>query len=268
MTSARASRQSFLGERAQDLFAAARIGVIGLGGGGSHVVQQLAHVGLQRFVTCDPDVVEESNLNRLVGATIEDAPDRRPKVEVASRMIRGLAAQAEVHALQGRWEDHADVVRHVDIIFGCLDSFAARRDLESFARRYLIPLVDIGLDVRRAGDGPPQMSGQVILSMPGAPCMKCLGFLNEVTLAQEAAGYGDAGIRPQVVWANGILASAAVGIAVDLLTGWSTALQAPIYLEYDGNQSILRPSVRLDYVESVCPHFPLEDTGDPQFRSL
>ena len=30
--------------------------------------------------------------------------------------------------------------------------------------------------------------------------MHCFGFLNEQNLAQEAARYGDAGERPQVVW--------------------------------------------------------------------
>jgi hypothetical protein len=38
------------------------------------------------------------------------------------------------------------------------------------------------------------MGGQVILSMPGSPCRTCLGFLNEATLAREAALYGDAGL--------------------------------------------------------------------------
>jgi hypothetical protein len=40
-------------------------------------------------------------------------------------------------------------------------------------------------------------------------------------LAAEAARHGDAGGRPQVVWPNGALASTAVGLAVDLVTGWT-----------------------------------------------
>jgi molybdopterin/thiamine biosynthesis adenylyltransferase len=50
------------------------VGLAGLGGGGSHIVQQLAHIGFQRFVVYEGDVVEESNLNRLVGATSIDVP--------------------------------------------------------------------------------------------------------------------------------------------------------------------------------------------------
>jgi hypothetical protein len=48
-----------------------------------------------------------------------------------------------------------------------------------------------------------------------------MGFLTDELLTQEAARYGDAGGRPQVIWSNGVLCSAAVGIIVDLLTGWS-----------------------------------------------
>jgi hypothetical protein len=74
----------------------------------------------------------------------------------------------------------------VDLVFGCLDGYAARRDLEEFTRRYLIPLVDIGLDVHVADDeNAPQMSGQVIVSMTDGPCMWRLGFLNDVVIGAK-----------------------------------------------------------------------------------
>ena len=267
----RASRQSFLGARSQARFAEVRVAVLGLGGGGSHVVQQLAHVGFKKFTTCDPDHVEDTNLNRLVGATEEDAALKRRKVDVAMRVVGGLAADARVDAFFGKWEDHAEALRRVDLVFGCLDGYAARRDLEEFTRRYLIPLIDVGLDVHQADGASPQMSGQVILSMPGEPCMWCLGYLNDVVLRREAEKYGDAGARPQVVWGNGVLASAAVGIAVDLLTGW-TGQRPPMFLEYDGNKQTLAPPERMKYLPArgPCPHYPDDDVsrhGDPVFHA-
>lgn len=269
MSDPRASRQGFLGEGAQEIFGRARVAVLGLGGGGSHVVQQLAHVGVQNFMICDPDKVEDTNLNRLIGATEQDATAGTRKVDVAARLVLGLAPHARIARMFGPWEEHASTLRSADIIFGCLDSYRARRDVELFSRRYLIPLVDIGLDVVSAEGEPPQMSGQVIASVAGFPCMACLGFLNEVTLAKEAARYGDAGVRPQVVWGNGILASAAVGVAIDLLSGWTGRVGMPVYLEYDGNRQTLLPHVRLSHVSpGSCPHFPSEQTGDPVFRDL
>ena len=200
----RGSRQGFLGDEADEIFSHCRVAVVGLGGGGSHIVQQLAHAGFRRFVLYDPDVIEATNLNRLVGATEADARDRARKVDVAAHLIRGLCANPIIDVHAARWEEEPHALRSCDLVFGCLDGLAARRDLEASTRRYLLPLIDIGLDVTVIDGEPPQMAGQVILSMPGEACMACLGFLTPANLAKEAGRYGDAGIRPQVVWGNGV----------------------------------------------------------------
>ena len=77
--------------------------------------------------------------------------------------------------------------------------------------------IDIGMDVH--GEKPPVIGGQVVLSSPGRLCMRCMGLLTEAKLAEEAARYGKAGSRPQVVWPNGVLASTAVGLGVELAVG-------------------------------------------------
>lgn len=63
--------------------------------------------------------------------------------------------------------------------------------------------------LKKVDNEPPRMSGQVIASIPGLPCMKCYGFLNESVFAEEAMRYGAAGVRPQVIWPNAVLASTA-----------------------------------------------------------
>jgi hypothetical protein len=255
-------RQSFLGN--QEAIRTCAVGIVGLGGGGSHVVQQLAHIGFFHFKVFDADAVEESNLNRLVGASLADATNSTPKVVVANRLIKSLNPGADVEVFQCRWQEVAESLRQCDIVFGCVDSFAERQQLEICTRRYLMPYIDIGMDVHCVGDEPPRVGGQVILSMPGGPCMFCVGFLTDEKLAKEASNYGDAGPRPQVVWANGILASAGVGIVVDLLTDWTRALRDIVYLSYDGNSHTLKPHVRLQYLEGrTCPHYMNQEVGDP-----
>ena len=245
------------------------VGVVGLGGGGSHITQQLAHAGFCHYVLYDNDTVEESNLNRLIGGTKADAASKTPKIEVARRMIYGLQPEASIEAYQSRWQDHPCPLRGCDVIFGCVDGLAERRELEACARRYLIPYIDIGLDVYQASNEPPVMAGQVILSMPGGPCLICLGFLAEDELSKEAAQYGAAGPRPQVVWANGVLASTALGIVVDLLTDWTKSLRNPVYLCYYGNQAVLHSHIRLKYLDrDGCSHYPVEQVGDPYFKAL
>jgi hypothetical protein len=261
--SERLSRQSFLGTQSDEILGAARVGVIGLGGGGSHIIQQLAHIGVADFVICDPDRVEESNLNRLVGATSADAESGTLKSTVAQRVIRNVNPYVRVDCITAQWQEDPLLLRDCEILFGCVDSYAARAEIEAFCRRLLIPYIDIGMDVSEGIDGYV-VSGQVILSMPGAPCMQCLGFLNEDLLSREAARYGAAGGRPQVVWPNGVLASIAIGIFVDLLTPWNRHDRPAAYLEYDGNRQTVQPSNRLAYVRQRCDHFPVAGgVGNP-----
>ncbi len=259
----RYARQTFLGADATRFLRAAKVAIIGLGGGGSHVAQQLAYVGVERLQLYDSDRVEYSNLNRLVGAVAEDARLRELKVKVAQRMVLAINPEARTEIFPSQWQLAASAVREADVIVSCVDSYAARQDIEVTARRFLIPLIDIGMDVHVV-DNKPYIAGQVILSMPSGPCMKCLGFLNEERLRQEADQYGAAGDRPQVVWTNGVLASVAVGILIDLLTGWRGLEHQGEYLHYDGNTHQLSRSPRLEYAPATCVHFPLEEIGEPR----
>lgn len=267
----RYSRQSFLGADSEYIIRTAKIGIVGLSGGGSHQVQQLGHVGFRRFVLYDPERFDDmSNLNRNVLATVGDLDDQPLKTSLAARALGKLAeSDLELECYPCRWQDKPEPLRACDLIFGCVDTFAQRAELEVCARRHLIPYLDIGLDVTIVEGERPRMGGQLIVSMPGDPCMRCLGFLTEERLAREAAQYGNVGARPQVVWGNGVLASTAVGIAVDLLTNWSGALHGPVYLSYDGSRATMAPHVRLEFLgSSPCPHFPSDAVGEPRFAAL
>jgi molybdopterin-synthase adenylyltransferase len=260
----RSKRQSFLGSQSDKILGDCVVAIVGLGGGGSHVAQQSAHLGVGNYLLIDPDRVDESNLNRLIGATAEDAVQEVRKTSMAARLITGINPLARVERLDGKWQDFHQFLRGYDMIFGCLDTYKDRYELEITARRYLVPYIDIGMDVHEVGGGFA-VSGQVILSMPGCLCMRCLGFLRDDLLAREAENYGAAGGRPQVVWANGALASAAVGVFTQLFTPWHEAHAGCVYLEYDGNNQSVTTSNRLLHMrDKQCPHFlQLSDLGDP-----
>lgn len=263
----RQSRQGFLGTEAGRVISNAKIGIIGLCGGGSHIVQQLAHIGVCRFVLCDDDVIENSNLNRLVGATVSDVKRCLRKTAIAKRVIRGLQPLNRIDDKPGKWQEKMEHLRDCDIIFGCLDSFLARRDLEGFCRRCFIPLIDIGMDVPSSGEHP-EIYGQVVLSLPGCPCLHCMGVLSERTLSQEAQNYGNAGERPQVVWSNGVLASTAVGFCMELLTGWSRWACLPLRMDYKGSMGHISRSGFLDCIEDNCTHYPIHQAGEPILKTL
>ena len=262
----RLDRQSFLGPDSDSVLNAATVGLVGLGGGGSHVAQQLAHVGIGGFVLVDPDAIEDTNTNRVVGGTLDDVAAARLKVAIAERTIRSLLPEARVTSIRDSWHSAVEDLRLCDVIIGAVDSYVEREQLERFARRHLIPYIDIGMDVHDLGKAGHLISGQVILSSPGMPCLRCCGLITDDRLRREAEKYGAAGGRPQVVWPNGALASAAVGLAVQLLSPWYPSPPLFAYLEYDGNRSTMVRSPRVEMlIEAICPHHPLEEAGDPLF---
>lgn len=250
------SRQSFLGAHSEELFANLRVAIVGLGGGGSHIAQQLAHLGVGHFRLIDSDKIEASNLNRLVGGTQDDVDHKRSKVEIATRTILGIRPWAKVISRRAKWQEADDLIRDAHVLFGCVDGYQQRDYLETAARRFGLPYIDIGMDVTKLHDASFAVAGQMIMTLPGNPCMRCLGFLTPDKLAREENRYGDVGINPQVVWTNGILASLAVGAFAKLITPWFSSEDNYTWLEVDGNAQTVSRSEQPDYFPrvTVCPH--------------
>jgi molybdopterin-synthase adenylyltransferase len=261
------SRQSFLGDASKQILNSVRIGIVGLGGGGSHIAQQLAHIGVGTFIIVDPQTIdpEGTNLNRLVGATVEDVKNKTPKVAIASRLILGINPSAEILPRQSLWSEALNELRMCTVIFGCVDSFRARDELESFCRRNLIAYIDIGMDVGTSVVGH-FICGQAILSSPNTPCLRCVGMISNDKLTQEAKMYGDVGPRAQVIWPNALLASTTVALFMQLIVPWHNQPVESAYLELDGNSNTISPSYLLKIRETLpCTHYPIENVGDPFF---
>jgi hypothetical protein len=260
------SRQSFLGTDSEQILADTRVAIVGLGGGGSHIAQQLAHLGVGHIRLIDPQEIDAGNLNRLVGATQADVLARTPKVRIAERLIKAVRPWADVEAIQSEWQIASDHLNDAHVVFGCLDGYMQRLNLERATRRFCLPYIDIGMDVTELSDGAHAVAGQMIKTIPSGPCMSCIGFLTQDRLDREENDYGDAGINPQVVWTNGTLASLAVGAFVQLLTPWFGYSREFEWLELDGNNQLISRSRQPDYVlKGPCRHFTSDDVGDPFF---
>ncbi|SIT56154.1 Dinucleotide-utilizing enzyme possibly involved in molybdopterin or thiamin biosynthesis [Mesorhizobium prunaredense] len=259
-------RQSFLGPHSEGRLAEVTIGLVGLGGGNSHVAQQLAHLGIGNFVLADGDRISLTNLNRLIGGTWWNVLKRTAKVEIMRRMIKAINPRAHVEIHRKQWQLAGDAFKRCDIIVGGLDNLRGKDELDAFCRRFLIPYLDQGMDVHKlqTGDGH-LVAGQVVLSQPGSPCLRCLGIVSEAALAEEAGRYGAAGGRPQVVWSNGVLASLAVGLVVQLVTPWNRRDKAGAYLSFDANTGLITEAERFRRWSASCPHYPLTAVGDPGF---
>lgn len=260
-------RQSFLGAHSEQRLAEMTVGLVGLGGGNSHVAQQLAHAGVGHFVLADADHISLTNLNRLIGGTWWYVLKRTAKVAIMKRMILAINPKARVEIHCKQWQLAGDALKRCEVIVGGLDNVRAKDELDAFCRRFLIPYIDQGMDVHNLGGGHGHLvAGQVVLSEPGSPCLRCMGIVTDAALAEESRKYGAAGGRPQVVWSNGVLASLAVGLVVQTVTPWSRRAKPGAYLSYDGNSGLVTEAERFRrWSGALCTHYPPSAVGDLSF---
>jgi molybdopterin/thiamine biosynthesis adenylyltransferase len=217
------------GEQGQRQLADLRVAVVGLGGTGSAVAQQLAYLGVGSFVLIDPDAIETTNLNRVVGARHGDVG--RAKVDVARDMITGINPSATVLALRADVRDRS-TARHIldaDIFLVCTDSQGSRAVLSQIAYQYLVPAVDVGVAIHAQEGGVTHVSGRVQMLAPGLPCLLCSEVLDPEEVrrdlltaeARAADPYivGAPTPQPAVVSINSTASSLAVTMLLSAITG-------------------------------------------------
>lgn len=166
-----------LGPDGQRKLRALRIGVVGLGGTGSQVAQQLAHLGCGEVVLSDSDRIEASNLHRLAGSAWWDPHLRRKKTSNVRRLFARVnpsshvTATGNLHSLRTlKW------LKQVDLIIGCVDNEGARLILSELAAAYLIPYLDIAVGIERTDK--TRVGGRLAFYLPGGPCLACADDLD------------------------------------------------------------------------------------------
>ena len=226
MTNNRFDRQvKFFGQEGQERLAAARIAVVGVGGLGSHVVQQLALLGVRAIAPIDAKELALTNRNRLVGAREDDSIPGTPKVDIAERTARAIDGSIVVDKVFDSFVSKRglDVLIGADYVFGCLDSEGARLVLTELSAAYAKPYVDVSSDI--VPGNPVYYGGQVCIAWSGNGCLSCMNVLDRARAAVELAGpeerrrqaeiYGISRdllnvAGPSVVSINGVVASLAV----------------------------------------------------------
>ncbi|MBZ5625116.1 MAG: ThiF family adenylyltransferase [Acidobacteriia bacterium] len=140
----RYSRQvAMFGKEGQRRLAAASVAVVGVGGLGCHVIQQLGFAGVKMFFLVDPDRVDRSNLNRFVIATEADLG--RLKVDVAREYINRVQPDAEVITVADSFLSAAafDGLAKAGFVFGCLDNDGPRLVLLELCCAQQKPYLDL-----------------------------------------------------------------------------------------------------------------------------
>jgi molybdopterin-synthase adenylyltransferase len=226
-----------------------KVAIVGLCGTGSQVAQQLAHLGVADFLLIDPETVEVTNLNRLVGAVPDNVG--ASKVSVAARHITSINPSARCRELVADVVDAqtALALTGVDFIFGCTDSMASRAVLNQLAYQYLVPCIDMGVAIGVSGGQVRYISGRTQMLSPGLPCLVCTDKLDAEQVRRELMTpeqrnrdpyiVGEAVPQPSVISLNSTVVAAAVTMFLAAVTGVPSQARMVIY---DGMRGSLRPA--------------------------
>ena len=130
-----------LTEAESQLLRTKKVAVIGCGGLGGYIIEQLARLGIGTIRIVDGDVFEESNLNRQLFSDVTVLG--KPKTEVSQARIAAVNPDVKVEALHGYLEeDNAlEFLRGCDAVVGALDNIYTRRVLERNCEELGIPYV-------------------------------------------------------------------------------------------------------------------------------
>lgn len=232
------------GSKRQANIARLRVLVVGVGSVGLDITARLAATGIEHLGVMDIDIVEDLNLDRMIGATRDDALHKRRKTEVAARIAAAASTAhnftVNVHDLNITDPVGLTAALDYDIIFSCVDRPWPRSVLNGLAYSDLIPVIDGGIALESLPNG--EMRGgtwRAHAIVPGRPCMQCNGQLrvNELTLDRDGRlddpeYIRKAGLPPQVGSPN--VAALAASVSAAQLAQFVSLVAAPAGIGVSG----------------------------------
>ena len=219
----------------QEKLANINVALVGCGGIGSIIAEQLVRLGIQNLVLIDNDKIEKSNLNRLIGSTKKSIG--KYKVSNLKGFLQKIGTGVSVTTINKKVADHIlDNLRTLDMIIGCVDNDNARKILNRFSIRYLIPYLDVASGIMADSIQVKNMGGSIRLIIPGkTPCLQCYrdaidtfeAALGDISTDERGErrrlGYVDGTSltpEPSVIPLNGIVASLAMNEFSKFVTGF------------------------------------------------
>ena len=248
--------ERFFGLDGQRLLRESVVAVVGCGGLGTHVIQQLAYLGVRKIIAIDDEALGLTNKNRYVLAYDSDPDTGFAKVDMIKRSVGLIDPTIEVITVSAsvRSQKAFDAMRAARTIFGCLDNDGARLILNEYALAYGKELFDLATDTHKDKTNF-YFGGRVAYIAPDeSNCLVCMEMIDLKTAQEDLASensrqdrdsiYGvDRSelnkIGPSVVSLNGVIASLAVQEYMVQTTGIRKAVRQ---LQYRGNMGIVAVS--------------------------
>lgn len=115
--------------------------VVGAGGIGGNAAELLARMGAGRIAIADPDIFEESNMNRQNFST--EAALGLPKVEVVSKNLEAINCDVavEAHMLAAGSGNLAGLIKGADAVIDALDNIDDRLVLQEACRKCNVVMI-------------------------------------------------------------------------------------------------------------------------------
>lgn len=143
------------GEETYRVFGSLTFGVVGASGTGGLSIESLYRTGAGRIVAIDPEILEIGNLNRVLHSRSEDAATDSYKVHIAQRNIEetGLGTEISSFPIDLKSEEAVRQLAWCDVLVGCVDKRGPRLMMNRMSTFYLIPYIDMGVQIDENGDG-------------------------------------------------------------------------------------------------------------------
>jgi molybdopterin/thiamine biosynthesis adenylyltransferase len=209
-----------IGEEGQRKLLSSSVAVIGTGGLGTHIADNLARAGVGHLRLVDHDYVELNNLQRQLLFDEADVVSALPKAEAAARKLAQINSQVEVEPLvvQVGRDNVEEIVGDMDLVLdGC----------DNFETRYLINDACLKHDVPWVYGGAVASYGMSMTIIPHqTPCLRCV--FPEMPPKESVVTCAVAGVLASVV---SIIAALECSEALKLLTGRGRINQGLIHID-------------------------------------
>ncbi|MFO7812138.1 MAG: HesA/MoeB/ThiF family protein [Pelovirga sp.] len=118
-----------------------QVAVVGCGGLGGYVIEELARLGVGRLRVIDPDVFEEHNLNRQLLSTIDNVGTS--KAVAALKRVQDINPAVSVDPRQVKVgsDNGIELLTGMDVVVDAIDSISGRLELAQLCSQLDIPLV-------------------------------------------------------------------------------------------------------------------------------
>lgn len=214
--------RSLISQNEQEILGAKTVAIVGGGGLGGHLTEQLARIGIGKLIIIDGDEFEESNLNRQRFSTESNLGLSKADCIKASLTDINSEIETAAHSIRIDDENGLVLLKDADLVMDGTDNIPTRLLLQRLCEELEIPLVHGAIG---------GWYGQVCVVMPGDRTLSKLYTKEDMTGVEKHLG------NPAFIPA--LIASFQVAEAVKILLDKGEVLRnSMLYIDTLNNQTM------------------------------